>query len=543
MNSTHASLKSLRLIHKFPLLAVIALMLATNPPARTGARADDVEPASAGDLDPSFGTGGRVTIDFFGRADEARGVFVLSDGKILVAAAVTNSAGTNVGYGLARLNKDGSLDTSFGNGGKMGPLVFAYPYGCAMQSDARVVMGGTFFKLTRFNPDGSLDGSFGSGGTTPPGFPTGYSSAWALAFYPDGRIVAGGGAGPSATAALDFALARYNANGSLDTSFGTGGRVTTDFSGNSDFVYGVAVQPDGRVIAAGDSYKTVNGENLHDFVLARYNIDGSLDQTFGNGGRVITEFAGGEVAYGLALSGDGRVVAAGLTWGGSTFGNNVALARYNASGNLDSTFGNAGKVITSFGRFNVEAHALAVQPDGRIVQAGYAGTIGGDFAVARYNSDGSLDSSFGTGGKVTTDFAGGLDDAVSIAIQSDGNIVVAGSTGLNSSSDIAVARYKGSGPDFALAFDTPSVSVDRGTKVKVSLQISREPGFTGNVTITAPDIPGIKISPSSDSVADDSIRFKLKIKASAAAGIRELVFTGQDSTGRSRTARLELNIQ
>src|SRR5262245_34666415 len=189
-------------------------------------------------------------------------------------------------------------------------------------------------------------------------------------------------------------------SGTLDASFGTGGKVTTDFADAGDGVGAIAVQPDGKLVAAGAA--TINGQA--DFALARYNRDGTLDTSFGRGGQVTTDFGGRyEGAGSVALQWDGKIVVAG----GSVIGfyDNFALARYGSDGTLDTTSGSDGKVVTNFGEVSAHADSVAVQPDGKIVVAGYANIDGGeDFALVRYNSNGSLDTSFGSGGKVVTDF-------------------------------------------------------------------------------------------------------------------------------------------
>ena len=198
-------------------------------------------------------------------------------------------------------------------------------------------------------------------------------------------------------------------SGTLDASFGTGGKVTTDFAGSGDGAGAIAVQPDGKLVAAGAA--TINGQA--DFALARYNSNGTLDTGFGTDGRVTTDFGGRyEVARSVALQWDGKIVVAG----GSVIGlfNDFAVARYLSDGTLDASFGTGGKVITKFenrpdgmapGEVSADAKSVAVQPDGKIVVAGYANIEGEeDFALVRYNANGTLDATFGSGGKVITDF-------------------------------------------------------------------------------------------------------------------------------------------
>ena len=275
-----------------------------------------------------------------------------------------------------------------------------------------------------------LDSGFGNGGRVVTDISGRYDEARALAIQPDGRIVAAGVTGTGSNE--DFALARYNTDGALDRTFGVGGTVITDVSRGSDAVWAVAIQSDGKIVAAG----VASG----DFALARYNADGTLDPQFGNGGTITTDFGGDDKANALALQRDGQIVVAGVA-GGRDF----ALARYRTDGTLDATFGTEGKVTTDFSDNADVAFALAIQPDGMIVAAGATGGFPtAAFALARYNADGSLDAGFGAGGRVTIEF--GRDArAHALAIQSDGKIVTGGFVNNGSSGDGALTRHNADG--------------------------------------------------------------------------------------------------
>src|SRR5262245_33812191 len=228
------------------------------------------------------------------------------------------------------------------------------------------------------------------------------------------------------------ALIYGQTGGTLDASFGTGGRVTTTIGGNFDFARGVVVQPDGKIVAAG----VAMGDLGSDFGLTRYNSDGTLDTSFGINGIATTDFGGNfEGAWSVALQEDGKIVAAGLTTLSGI--NQFALARYNSDGTLDASFGTGGRVTTGFpGASVANAFSVALQPDGKVVVAGWTNIDGGaDFALARYTSTGSLDASFGTGGRVITAFADSqglsLAGVFSVAVQPDGNIVAAGDARLD----------------------------------------------------------------------------------------------------------------
>jgi uncharacterized delta-60 repeat protein len=392
-----------------------------------------------GSLDSSFGSGGKVTTS----SGSAAVVALQTDGKILVAG---RSVGAGDDFALLRYNADGSLDSSFGSGGKVATDFGSgeSASGLALQADGRIVVVGSrsanpfipalvpSFALARYNVDGSLDNSFGTGGKVLTDFGSA-SSAGDVALQADGRIVAAGGS------AGNFALARYNPNGTLDSSFGTGGKVLTNFGAPLESAFGVAVQADGRIVAAGSS--------AGNFALARYNADGSLDNTLGGSGQLTTDFGSGDSARDVALQADGRIVLAGTSGASGAGGLRVfdfALARYHADGSLDSGFGSGGKVLTNFSRPGGAdvGGGLVIQTDGRIVVAGSADT---DFGLARYHADGSLDSSFGTGGKVTTDFNVTPDAALAVALQADGKIVAAGRRTVTGENDFALARYNADG--------------------------------------------------------------------------------------------------
>ena len=310
-----------------------------------------------------------------------------------------------------------------------------------IQIDGRIVVAGfsiviggptgVDFALARYNPDGSLDASFGSSGLVTTDFASLDDIGFALLIQADGRIVVAGGAHSGAPTGADFALARYNPDGTPDVSFGNGGLVTTDFTSGNDAAAAIAMQADGRIVVAGTSNTFPTGD---DFALARYNPDGSLDASFGNGGLVTTDFASlDELGLALAIQADGRIVVAGGT--GSVFPaiEDFALARYNPDGTLDTSFGSGGLVTTDFGSQLEFAQALAVQADGRIVAAGGTAVnrpplFFDDFALARYHGNGDLDLSFGIGGLVTTDLGSSSDHAHALAIQADNKIVVAGYT-------------------------------------------------------------------------------------------------------------------
>ncbi|HVG42598.1 MAG TPA: hypothetical protein VM888_13380, partial [Chitinophagaceae bacterium] len=348
----------------------------------------------------------------------------------------------------------GDLDTSFGNSGRVLTSITSnslnYAYAVEIQLDGKIITAGRTnplgFALARYNTDGSLDSSFGNGGivTTSVGNNCGNCYAAALAIQPDGKIIAAGTGRGSVNGA--YAFVRYNTNGTLDTSFGDGGIVKIELGANSETIRDIALQPDGKIVAVGSDYIDGTPED-DDFALLRLNIDGSPDASFGTGGIVITSFTTKhDYAYAVAIQTDGKIVVAGSAGEGINFSPDFALARYNTNGSLDNTFGNDGKVVTPFfsGNFFDKAQSVIIQPDNKIIAVGRAsdGTNGG-FALARYTANGSLDSSFGSEGKVFTVFSS--DSGASAAsLQSNGKIIAAGSV-FGPAADFALARYNSNG--------------------------------------------------------------------------------------------------
>ena len=369
---------------------------------------------------------GMIVTDFNGQGEIGESIFLQADGKILVAG----SSGPD--FALVRYNANGTLDTTFSGDGKL-TTDFGQSdsgYSVTVQADGKILVAGESFDgtigsfaLARYNSDGTLDTSFGIGGTVKTYF---YGSGYgrSVIAQADGKIVVAGTSGLSSN--FNFALARYNTDGTLDTSFGSSGMVTSDFSGQGDDAYSAVIQPDGKILVAGVSSSSSSGNN---FALARYNTDGTLDTTFSADGKVTTSFGTGigtgAIGNSIALQADGRILVAGSVVNGSNW--DFALARYNSDGTLDTSFSSDGMVTTSIGDVDM-AYSVTVQADGKIL---VAGTSDSDFALARYNANGTLD------GMVTTYF-GMSSQGSSVTVQPDGKILVAGT---GNYSDFAIARY------------------------------------------------------------------------------------------------------
>lgn len=357
-----------------------------------------------GSLDPTFGNGGIVVTDLnraTGPADEIHALLLQPDGKIVAVGSARTTNGTLVSTGIVRYQSDGSLDPTFGSGGIV-LLDNAVDRAAVLQPDGKIVCGGggfffaeNNFQLTRLNPDGSPDASFGKDGQVTIDFNGSADGIFGLALQPDHKIVAAGvsSTAPSDGTSENFATARLLPDGSLDSSFGLGGKVTTDFANLSDYAFSVAAQPDGKIILAG---RAEGSTNNWDFGLVRYNADGSLDQSFGNGGKLLTPFGVGDAAYAVKLQPDGKIVAAGVRGGSST---SFAVARYGSDGAPDTTFGGTGNTVVFFQGLD-EARGLLVQPDRKIVAIGTArgGASIGDFALVRFLGDSQPAGSFANAG-------------------------------------------------------------------------------------------------------------------------------------------------
>ncbi len=399
--------------------------------------------ASSGILDPSFDQDGWVLTGLSAGDDFGIALAVLRDGKLLVGGEV--SSDYDMDLAVARYNPDGSLDPAFGSAGWTRTDLDGwddFAAGIAVQLDGRILLAGTSrndFALVRYNLDGGLDATFSGDGWVRTDFLGSADEAKAVAVQPDGRIIVAGYA-ININYDYDFALARYLPDGSLDTSFGVGGKVTTDLTADQDQIKAIAIQPDGKIVAVGP---VKNGSRLHDFAVARYNSNGTLDLSFGINGWVATDFFGGQdFAYAVVLQADGKIVVAGaadIVKDQAAF----AVARYTAGGNLDITFSEDGRLVTDFGTGGDYAYAVCLQPDGKVIAAGYAfNGLNNDFALVRYNPNGSPDTSFSEDGLIVTDLAMGEDKGLAVVLQVDGKIVVAGSGFNDSDADFALVRYK-----------------------------------------------------------------------------------------------------
>src|SRR6476620_11294956 len=306
----------------------------------------------------------------------------------------------------------------------------AFGNSVAAQRDGRIVVAGSAqvsgvdqFALVRYNSDGSLDTSLNSKGTITTAVGKGTCKGEGVALQEDGKIVVVGYSFNTGGQSC-FTVLRYGTDGSLDTSFADSGKVVTSVAKNGS-ADSVSMQGDGKIVVAGNSF--IDGGN-NDFAVVRYNANGTLDTSFNETGKTTADFGAHDFGQSVAVYGNGRIVVTGYTTKSYESKKQCALACFKANGSLDTSFNGTGKVITDFGGDgNAEGRRVVVQTDGKIVVVGYATTGNTEkFALARYNTDGTLDTSFGDSGRVITDVGVSGSNATGVGLQKDGKIVVAG---------------------------------------------------------------------------------------------------------------------
>ena len=387
--------------------------------------------AASGDLDPTFGTGGVVRTSIDGNVKFARAAVLQPDGKVVVGGLNGTSTGGSPIFVFVRYRSDGTLDPTFGVSGVVQLSRFwadsaDRASSLVLQPDGKIVAAGSTeqgdlaFALARLLPDGTLDSTFGAGGRVTTQVTLGSSSDAidALNLDPDGSLVAAGYAS-AAVGAADFALARYRTDGTLDPTFGQGGIVKTAIDFRNDSAHALVRQPDGRYVVAGHAFTGTYA----DFALARYEADGRLDPTFGVGGIVVTTVGPkSDFAFTLRCQPDGKLLAGGSSYV-NDFNEHFVVARYASDGSLDPTFGVGGIVSLSVSATNDRVNDLLLLSDGRILAAGYSFLPAARFALMRLQVDGTLDTSFGAGGIVTTPTTG---QAEAMMRMPDGRIILAG---------------------------------------------------------------------------------------------------------------------
>lgn len=377
----------------------------------------------------------------------------------------------------ASAQQNGDLDSSFNATGKILTDFGGTNDGASsvlIQPDGKILVAGYSaagnnysFALSRYEINGSLDTSFGGTGKVLTDFAPGYDYAGAIALQPDGKIVAAGVKWNGTSG--ENALIRYEANGTMDTTFGAGGKVYHPIGIGDAGIGAVMVQPDGKIVAAGIC-TTISGG--HDFAVTRYNSDGSLDNSFGANGISMVDFTNSyDFAFTAALQNDGKILVGGASGQDPLY--DFGLIRLDTLGLLDSSFGTGGKVTTNFGRPDEWGNALAIQNDGKIVLTGMSGSPY-NIAVARYNTDGVLDTTFNQAGTVLTAISS-HDEANAIAIQTDQRIVVAGVSFNGSNHDFCMVRYNTDGTSDSTFSSDGKLTTDFGTNADKATGVAVQP--------------------------------------------------------------------
>ncbi len=383
--------------------------------------------AQIGEIDPSFSSDGIVNIDIASGWQQGYGIAIQPDGKIVLAGNHDN--GTDSDGLVCRLNADGSLDNSFSGDGTAlidlsGESIEIRDV--VIQADNKIVFCGSGylgpdseFIIGRLNADGTMDNTFDADGVAAIDI-TGFGSldmAFSLAHQSDGKIVATGaydyGAG------IDMCVVRLNTNGSLDNSFATNGILPVD-AGSDAVGWGIGIQPDGKIVISGTIYLADD-----DFVVARINTDGTLDASFDSDGLAFTDISGSDdEGWYMTLQTDGKIVVAGNSNNGPDI--DFSIVRYNTDGSLDNTFDFDGRLSHDLGASDDFAYRIIQEPDGKLIAVGVRYTFTGwSIALTRYNTDGSIDITWGASGEVITFIADGC-DAHSLAFQPDGKVVAVG---------------------------------------------------------------------------------------------------------------------
>jgi uncharacterized delta-60 repeat protein len=393
-------------------------------------------------FDSTFDFDGIVITDFGGTNDQAHDLIIDNSGKIVVTG-FANISGNR--FAVARYNTDGTLDTTLDTDGRVTTSFFAggQSYAVTIDSNNKILAVGSGnndtsnkFALVRYNPNGTLDTIFNAGGTV-------YTSFFALGDYAQGvaidstnRILAAGYAWNGTD--YDIALARYGINGALDTTFNGTGKVTTGFPGTDELGYSITLQSDNKILVGGSLFTATD----FDFGLIRYNTDGTLDNTFGTGGIVTTDFFNNyEEGFIVKVQSDGKILVAGGPINIST-DDDFGIVRYNPNGTLDNTFGVGGQVSTDFFGGADIVNSLVIDSNGNILVVGEVfNGIDYDFGIARYDINGNLDPTFGIGGKYSLDIVPGNNDFPrSIILEGSDKIVIAGDSTDGVNSNFIVVR-------------------------------------------------------------------------------------------------------
>jgi uncharacterized delta-60 repeat protein len=390
-------------------------------------------------LDNSFGTNGKVTTSFGVNESAMSSLAIQSDNKIIACGSSYNGSTNQIV--LSRYLTNGSLDNTFGNNGKV-----ITPIGTGLENENNsvailnngkiLVAGGTGnttsgidFGIVRYNSNGTLDTSFGTNGIVISDFNSETNIGRSMKVLSDNKFIIGGFLNASSSGNYpNFAIAKYNENGTLDTTFGNSGYTSINFGTISnnlliseDSLSCIVIQADGKIVAGGFTYY-----NQADFGLVRLNSNGSLDTSFGSNGRVITDFGAGEEIRSIQILANGKIIASGNYNFNSDSNQKIAIAKYNANGSLDTTFGTAGKTLFDINsNQEVFVTSTELQSDDKLLVTGFVLNTDADFFIIRCNTNGTLDTSFGINGVQVID--SGVNEGTFTSItQPDGKIIIGG---------------------------------------------------------------------------------------------------------------------
>ena len=413
----------------------------------------------AGSRDLDFGSGGYALFDFFDQPDQpdaGTSIAVDANGKILIGATRGVAEGEGRGT-IARLNSDGTLDSSFNATGVVDiTLANSTANDVAdveIQPDGKILVVGSFqntpdlgYYVIRLLEDGSFDKSFGDEGIVRVGLLAGGAVGRAIKVQSDGKILIGGATASILTQTLRFAVFRRNADGSRDSGFGSNGTASTSFSSSNDVVVNMALQPDGSIVAAGGSNLDLGGSD-GSLAVARFDSAGDLDSGFDVDGK-IEENLGDliDTASDVAIASDGKVIVSGASCGDAdcTTGEGFVF-RYSATGTPDDTFGKSGRFFLSSAFENEDSAVAGIVLDegGNVAVAGAkrSGKTTSDGFLIKLLGDGSMDRDFGENGVLTGDINGGGDVFFDLALQSNGKFVTSGSNGTKSGGVAGVWRF------------------------------------------------------------------------------------------------------
>jgi uncharacterized delta-60 repeat protein len=401
----------------------------------------------SGALDSTFGVNGIVSTDLGGSVPDLLFSMVIQPDQKILAGGISNGD-----FGVVRYLPDGTPDPEFGDNGIVKVDFGAtgeYCRGMALQSDGRIVLAGEThinnlgdFALARLNTDGSLDTTFGVGGKVVTDLGTSYEYANAVAVQADGKIIAAGKIVNGDIANANFAMVRYDEDGEVDTDFGNNGIANSSVR-DEDEATGIIIMPDGKIVLGGFAAVTAKG----DYAMVRFLEDGTEDKSFGVGGKVVTDLEGvghSDLQTCMLLDNDGKILLGGAAnynfFEGVSY---MGVVRYDSEGSLDPSFGTGGIYILQLGSIS-EVAAMAQQPDGKYLLAGRSNgvNITNQWILARIKNEGGLDSIFGNNGIVATNVSGSQnEEAWEIQLQNDSKIVLGGVPGDFQNSDFTLARY------------------------------------------------------------------------------------------------------